>query len=80
MTFVSIATKATKIDGHDPKILVYNILRLRNNAHQFADGIFRFKNLYENGPVFIQVPLKFVSQGLFDDKSSLVQVTTSRPF
>ena len=53
-----------------------NILRLRQNGHQFADNTFTFILLYQNCCVLIKISLKFVTYGPIDNKPALVQIMT----
>ena len=51
-----------------------NVLGAQQNYRHFADDILKFMLLNENVCIFIQIPLKFVSEGTVDNMSALDQV------
>ena len=57
---------------HDPHLLTH--LSLDKMAAILADDIFKLIFLNENGRIFIQISLKFVSKSPIDNNPALVQV------
>ena len=49
-----------------------NKWRLEKNGQQFADNIFEWIFLIENLYIFIEISLKYVSEGIIDIMSSMV--------
>ena len=49
---------------------IINTLKLRQNWHLFADNIFKFISLYENGCILIQILLKFIPKSAVKNRRS----------
>ena len=74
-----LALGKNEFEGVDCKTLAISswpqcVNRLRQNCQNFADGILNFISLFENCCILIPISLKFVPNGLINNKPALIQI------
>ena len=52
-----------------------NTWRMKQNGHHFAEDIFKFVFVYENGYILIQISLEFVPKIPINNDPALIRIT-----